>query len=429
MARPFPYLGHGTGTGDALRAWIVVNDAARAKSLVARIASWARTFKLKITTHTDGPIVALDARGLRKLGAKRSATAQAKLDDALVADASAIAFVARDGERVKTSAWHAETSGDPAPLLRALERVVVRPQRKYARAGAQPSIDQRLDMRELLFETLEGNARAELARATLDALARNAKGAARAVLDDVFEEHLPAMLGHDFDLDVVLRDAIAAARGLSATSIPMRHEFHVECERRMTRAHGTFVVPKAKLDWKRVGSVRAAIKRGALRDLAFALDDSTTEFAKTLLALTHDERLKLASHALLALRMANIATHLMTREEFESALTLYDAALEGDLPVEALANPLYAVQNDNNHLGVNAARARRYLERCLRARPEGNPTIFLNASFVCMEIDERDEAIRMLALAKKHGIAIERHRNEGLFIPLRERADFVKLMK
>jgi hypothetical protein len=411
-----------------LRVWIVV--AARAQSIVANIAAWAKLYDLDLTTTTDGIVLDVRARGFRRHGVERSDATQAKLDGALLADASAISMVVRDARRIKTSAWHKETLADPARALAAVERVVMQPQETYARAPKKNFESLALDMREILLSSIEGNVRAELTRTVLDAMAKNARaGAARAVLDDVLQERLPPLLGRDFDVDVVLREAIATARGLSSTTIAMRNEFYVESERRMSAANTT--TPRGTaMDWSSVSAVRAAIETNTLKGLAFSIDEKNPEHAKTLLALTPEERLVLAKkNGLFATHMANVATHFLARRQFVEALALYDAALEAELPSGVLANPLYAIQNDNNHLGIDVVRSRRYLERCLVGTPEENPAIFLNASFVCMEVGDHDEAIRMLTLAKEHGIRVKPHRNEGLFVPLRERADFVKLMK
>ena len=429
MARAFPYVGHGLARGDELRVWIVAT--ARTDAIISCIKTWAKPYALSVATRADGIVFDVRARGLRRLDTAQSEAAQAKLDDALLADSKAIAMAVRAARGLKTSAWHKETLADPARVLSVLERAMTQPQPSYARDVEKEVESTGRDMRDVLLAAIEGSVRAVLARKVLDAMVKNARArAARAVLDDLFEECLPTMLGHDFDLDVVLREAIATSRRLSSTTIQMRKEFYVEVDRRMSLAQPDDARSNDEIDWSRVSSVRDGLERKAWRAVTSAMNEKNPAHGKTLLALTHEERLALAKrNTFVAARMANMATHFVARREFADALAIYDAVLEGEPPVGVLANPLFAVQNDNNHLGVNVARARRYLERCLRGTPEENPSIFLNASFVCVEVGDHDEAIRLLARAKEHGVQVKLHRNEALFISLRERPDFVKLMK
>jgi hypothetical protein len=401
-----------------LRLWVILSDASGADALLERVTTWAKSFGSRATQRRAGPIVSIDATIPTKLWK----SARAKLDDALTETALAV------------SPWHGEIARDPRRALGVLARTVSVKPAKYARSDVKRSAEHDgADLRTLLLDTIEGNLPAELAHAVIESLRRGAKTrAARAVLDDVLEEHLPSMFGVDFDLDVVMRDALAIARGLSPTSIEMPARFYRESERRMTAGNHTSRVhaTDGKVDWKNLDEVRKAVADGAGLRALNGLDDATPAHAKTLLALTHDERLAVVKkHAALALRVANIAAHVLARREYVAALALYDAALEGELPPGALANPLFAVQNDNNRLGIDANRARRYLERCLGNSPEDNPTIFLNASFVYMEIGEPDEAMRVLALAKKHGISVKEHRNEALFGPLRALPEFARLMR
>jgi hypothetical protein len=430
MARAFPYLGHGVAARDALRVWVVLDDAAGQRELAPEVKAWGKRFGIGVAHRKDGAVVSIEVKGARRVPPKLWVAAQEKLDEA-VAESSP-ALVVRESKRFKASAWHTETLADPARVLDVLARVVNRKSRPYAREDAPRGDAVGGDMRDVLLATIRGNPRAELAHAALEMLIRGTKGrAARAVLDDVLEERLTAMFGMDFDLDIVVREALALARGLSSTSIQMPKAFYVAVEGRMTAAKVVTRAPKGKVDWRHIESVREALGRSGSSVFAFfSFDDASPEHRKTLLALTHEERLAFAKKGpMLALKLANSAAHVLAQRDYETALTLYDAALEGELPPGALANPLFAVQDDNNHLGVDQARSRRYLERCLRNAPEENPTIFLNAAFVLMELGELDEAMRMLALAKKHGVRVKLHRNERLFIPLRTRSDFAKVMR
>lgn len=179
------------------------------------------------------------------------------------------------------------------------------------------------------------------------------------------------------------------------------------------------------MDLEAVRQAIAAERWDALSDL----DENLEPHVQTLLALTADElRAFSSSGSLAATRVANAGALRLSRGNFRDALRLYDAAIEGPLDADAAANPLFAVQDDNHHLGVDAARARRYLERCLPAG-ERNPTVFLNGAFVCMELNEPDRALELLTRAKALGLKVKQHRNERLFTALRDRADFKKLMR
>jgi tetratricopeptide (TPR) repeat protein len=235
-------------------------------------------------------------------------------------------------------------------------------------------------------------------------------------------------------VDLAVQQRLALTLGVSSSAVEMPGHFrdafddmvraHHEAEHQPRRAGA------GELDWSNVTAVQAAISNPAVdwaRVEASFLDTNPAHVA-TLLALTHEERLKLNTRRTLTTLMMNAATMLMTAGRFADALSIYDAAIEGLIHPGAAANPLFGVQDDNNHLGVDPVRARRYLERCVPHGPN-NPPVFLNAACVAAELGDHDEAVRLLTEAKKHGVVVSRYRNEGLFVPLKNRPDFKKLMK
>lgn len=170
-----------------------------------------------------------------------------------------------------------------------------------------------------------------------------------------------------------------------------------------------------------------AIRQGAFAQLAQALNGNEGEAGSVLAELAPAYLALLAqASGVLSTLTANAAQHLMVNGDFEAAMTLFDAVVETEMDPRVAANPLYAVQDDNNHLGVNEARARRYLARCL-PHAKANPTVWINAACVQMELDASDDALSSLALAKEHGCDLTAVFGERLFEPLREDPRFLEL--
>jgi len=85
------------------------------------------------------------------------------------------------------------------------------------------------------------------------------------------------------------------------------------------------------------------------------------------------------------------------------ALRFLDAMLEAKVNMrEVYCNALWAIQDDNTHLGVNPKRARRYLKACLPHGPE-NPAIFFNAMAVLVELGDIEGALEQTKNAARHG--------------------------
>jgi tetratricopeptide (TPR) repeat protein len=278
------------------------------------------------------------------------------------------------------------------------------------------------DVSKTLLRTLRGHApRAELVQVALGRLWKTARGDAREVLGDYLLERLPALLGHDFDVDLVLRQLLASVQGLAPASLPMSSAFQEGLALRLRHAPHRDASADA-------GPLQTAITAQDAKAAARLLRDDDPTHVRLLLGLDESQLRWLAEHGC-STQLANAGVREVARGAFREALRLYDAALFApELDARVCANPLYAVQDDNNHLGVDEARARRYLERCLPHGPS-NPTIFLNAAFVFMELGEHDAALDALAKAKAGGLDVQAQRNEPLLAPLRTREEFKALLR
>lgn len=251
---------------------------------------------------------------------------------------------------------------------------------------------------------------------------------ALAVVRDV--DLIPTLMGYEFECDLVLRHHLAELKGVSASSLPKSNQFADGIAQRVHAAHRRVSgpPPKAGVDWSNYDAVVAAIENQKWAVLALTFREAEETHVRTLVELSADQLLALArSHRHLALRIANAALFAIHRRDFVTALRLYDAAVEGDLPREALANPLYAAQNDNNKLGLNEERARRYLARCVF--DDGLPMMFANAACVAVEIGELDLSLKYLTKAKSLGASVSDFRDDPLFAPLKDRPDFRELVR
>jgi hypothetical protein len=117
--------------------------------------------------------------------------------------------------------------------------------------------------------------------------------------------------------------------------------------------------------------------------------------------------------------LGEFAYDLTMDDLWEGALRLFDYVLPNPhTPLTTYCNALYAVQDDNNELGVKPELARRFLALCLPHGPD-NPAIFVNAACVYMELGEDEEVFRCFEAALEHGYdRLEQFRDEPLFAPL-----------
>lgn len=407
--RPFPFLGHGRAAPSA-KLWIALAEPeASAAPLLTRLSHLKNVGGLQ----RDGLVVQARFKALADT---------AERDQALLAAHAQVPLsLVVQPQGTSLSSWHEESLADVERILAALERLVraadtylVERRRLTGWSGA--------DVNAVLLKAFRGQApRAELVLAALARLTRGHKGTARAILTDQLMERLPGLAGHDFDVDLVLRHHLALAQKLSPSSIRMPEKFN---EGLALRLRG----PKPSRAPAGVEQLHEAIAAKDWRRLGRALRADDEAHVQVLLALP-PARLRAIAEFGLSTPLANAGVHLMVRGRFADALKLYDAVMcDAKLEASTAANPLYAVQDDNNHLGVDEARARRYLERCLPLGPE-NPAIFLNAAFVWMELDEHEAALDALAQAKARGLQVKAHRDERVLAPLRDRPAFKKLMR
>lgn len=334
------------------------------------------------------------------------------------------------GKTAAASPWHHESLSDDrvfsalAALVRAAPNYI--PQTTARLTG-------RGDVADGLYAGLAGRApRAETLRDAVLAMRGAGKSPMRAVVDDLLLERLPALLGFEFECDLVIHHLQALISEVKANTVPRSTRFTDALAERVRQIHheASLALEPGALDWSKPTRVTAAIAAEQWAQLAEGFRETEPAHVTTLLSLGHAQRVALARlQPMFALRMANAAALMLPRGDFVDALALYDAALEGELPAAVLANPLYAVSDDNNHLGLELERTRagRYLERCLPAGAR-NAGVFLNAAPVFMELGEPDRAVEMLKKAKAGGVDVKAFRNEVLFVPLRDRPDFKSII-
>jgi hypothetical protein len=117
--------------------------------------------------------------------------------------------------------------------------------------------------------------------------------------------------------------------------------------------------------------------------------------------------------------LAIAAYHMLTSRRFADALRVYDAIIERPhLELSAYNNALWVVQHDNTGLPVDEARARRYLAHAVRHAPM-NPSIFLVAAGVKLELGEVDAAFENLVLAARRVVPLQDDLTRALLEPIR----------
>lgn len=188
--------------------------------------------------------------------------------------------------------------------------------------------------------------------------------------------------------------------------------------------------------WSSPQAVREAIAAGDASSYQNqrTFVESDPQHRATLLSLSDAELAALlpsrekapSVHRIVSLMNA-IALSLVRSGEFHDALRLFDVATTVPAHVDAslYCNALWAVQDDNHHLGVMEDRALAYLERCL---PHGrrNPAIFFNAALVRHELGDDGGAIECVRDAVRFGYErLEVVRAEKVFGPLLDDPRFV----
>jgi hypothetical protein len=183
--------------------------------------------------------------------------------------------------------------------------------------------------------------------------------------------------------------------------------------------------------WKTVAALRAALDASGSNAALWKAFDAG-EHGGVLLELSDDERglllrapPKYSSARVGFVRAVEaLAFQYATGGRPADAVTLFDVLL----PVRGLAlstycNALWVAQDDNTHLGVNEARARRYLALCLPHGPD-NPAVFFNACCVLSEVGDIEGALEQLEQAVAHGFDREpmkkQLQNEAVLAPMRK---------
>ncbi|MBN9160236.1 MAG: hypothetical protein BGO98_11315 [Myxococcales bacterium 68-20] len=169
--------------------------------------------------------------------------------------------------------------------------------------------------------------------------------------------------------------------------------------------------------WSSPEAIRVTLRDGEMfTDPRYgrSIDPKSEQHLRSVLALTDEERLGLVppptDAQLTAYRLVEVlcmfAHRRLCEGAFSDALCFYDFLTlvprhhDGTL----YQNALYAVMDDNHHLGVMPERARRYLERCLPNAPRF-PAIFYNASGVWLELGDADASIACVRDAIRYGYA------------------------
>lgn len=422
MSWPFLFLGHGEGPGTVDLLVCLADPAAALEPLRERLRRWAVPGAL---VEIRGPLVDVNS--------KHKGDVHVSLTEALTAlhDVAPIGLAVRKNRLKKASAWHLDSIAKPDAILAVLEKhVLACRERPYEAIDLQLSNSASVHLGA--WEALEGQAplggfiRGTLALVTA-ALKKQPR--ALAVWHDLLVSRLPGWTGFDFGADVAVLEQLSKVQAIAPTTVEMPGHFKDAFDEMVKRQHARrshrFEAPK--IDWSHLEAVRAAMSGERWSDLQWSLHETEPAHIKTVLELSPAERAELSRHERLATMLMNIATMKMTSGEFVSALEIYDSVIDGKLEAAAAANPLYAAADDNNKLGINEARARRYLAKCMPLGPK-NAAIFLNAACLVAELGDFDEALRLLAESKRHGYPVRDHRNEQIFVPLRDRPAFKKLM-
>jgi hypothetical protein len=203
------------------------------------------------------------------------------------------------------------------------------------------------------------------------------------------------------------------------------------------RANGKGKAKRAS-PWAVVGVVQGMLAEGgSLVPLwkTFEQDD-----ADVFLELTRDQQLRLLGTSEASPHRRSfveaieaVACEWATGDRPRDSLSLYDALLEvKELDLSTYCNALWAVQDDNVHLGVDEPRARRYLAACL-PHGEANPPIFYNACCVLTELNDVEGALAQLREAVAHGHDTDAMAKEiwnaPMFAPLRSDGRWVEVLE
>jgi hypothetical protein len=221
MDRPFLFLGHGEGSGTVDLLVALADPAADASALEAALDAWSEPGRDPLVQR-EGAIV--DVMVSLKKGPKLLPSLVKALE--AVHAKTPLALVVRTN-RVKPSAWHAESVASPARLLDLLEaHVQARRGETYTMLPVDLSGGD--SVHRSAWENVKYHSKlAGLVQATLHAVSEAVKKdqRARAVWEDLVTSRLPAWLGLDFGVDLVVQEALSKALAVSPTSLELPGHF------------------------------------------------------------------------------------------------------------------------------------------------------------------------------------------------------------
>lgn len=328
--------------------------------------------------------------------------------------------------RVTPSARHHESVSRVAALLSTVKPFLVG---AYDEPKLQATGADKREAHVALLDSLSQHPPAEAFHRAFTQATRTMNEQQRAVWRDVVQERVPELLGHRFSFDVLFLTLLADARGVGFATLQAPASFGAA----QSRVFATRNRPTATaFDWANADAV-ARLLEGAptdrqWRDLENSLDEVSVAHQQTVLALTHQARLKVLPHGEFTTRIANVATQFTMRGDLESARVIYDSVVEAkQLHPASCTTLLHVAIEENSTDGLNETRTRRYLQASLLHRRQ-NPLISLNGAELLCQLGEPEEALALLEEARAAGVAVWDFRNDAAFDGVREHPRFVSVM-
>ena len=159
----------------------------------------------------------------------------------------------------------------------------------------------------------------------------------------------------------------------------------------------------SSLDVTQPDQLREAIAREEIARVASAYQAGDPSHEDAIGSLD-DASLRALAHAPRTLAILHhAAVGLMARDAYPAAHRIFDVLVELPLDDASIAsNALYAVMDDNHHLGPMPERASRYLAHALPAARR-HPAIFYNAALVAAELGDVETALAHVRDAIRYG--------------------------
>lgn len=171
--------------------------------------------------------------------------------------------------------------------------------------------------------------------------------------------------------------------------------------------------------WTSTAAITAALAKGG-KGLDETFDANDASHQKALLALPTEKIATLIAMiggpGGLRRRFPNavalLAQTMAMKGRGKDAIKLCDALIDTDHQEFAgYGVALWAVQNDNTHLGIDEKRVRHYVTRATK-HGKKEPSIFYNAAFALLEIGDREGALKHLKAAVGAGFPKELARHQ-----------------